>query len=147
LTEVVVPFLAEIKAEFPPDQFSFNPEIDLQDRQFVGVSFKVGNGPMVAISAAFGNIVIAQSGGSGSAKGIEFIYDRDAQPFISSSRDLTKEKVATHRGSDRQLLKRSNGCNHQAAVGSREMKVACVIDTAVPFGPLTMSTCALGLLG
>ena len=49
---------------------------------------------MVAISAAFGNIVIAQSGGSGSAKGIEFIYDRDAQPFISSSRDLTKEKVA-----------------------------------------------------
>jgi len=52
-----------------------DPQIDLQDHRFVGVSFKVGNGPMVAISAAFGNIVIAQSGGSASAKGIEFPPD------------------------------------------------------------------------
>ena len=41
MTEVVIPFLAEIKAEFPPGQFSFSPQIDLQDHQFVGVSFKV----------------------------------------------------------------------------------------------------------
>jgi hypothetical protein len=38
--------------------------------------------------------VIAQSGGSGSGKGIEFIYGRGAEPFISNSRDLTREKVA-----------------------------------------------------
>jgi hypothetical protein len=93
MTEVVIPFLAEIKAEFPSGQFSFSPQIDLQDHQFVGVSFKVGNGPMVAISAAFGNIIIAQGGGSGSAKGIEFIYDRSVEPFISNSGDLTREKV------------------------------------------------------
>jgi hypothetical protein len=94
MTEVVVPFLAEIKAAFPPGQFSFSPQIDLQDHQFVGVSFKVGNGQMVTISAAFGNIVIAQSGGSGSGKGIEFVYGRGAEPFISNSGDLTREKVA-----------------------------------------------------
>ena len=94
MTEVVIPFLSEIKAEFPPDQFSFSPQIDLQDHRFVGVSFKVGNGPMVTISAAFGNIIIAQSGGSGSGKGIEFVYGRGAEPFISNSRDLTRDKVA-----------------------------------------------------
>jgi hypothetical protein len=94
MTEVVIPFLAEIKAEFPPGQFSFSPQIDLQDHQFIGVSFKVGNGPMVTISAAFGNIIIAQSGGSGSGKGIDIVYGRDAEPFISSSRDLTRDKVS-----------------------------------------------------
>src|SRR5215204_4578304 len=46
MTEVVIPFLAEVRAAFPPEQFSFSPQIDLQDHQFVGVSFKVGNGPM-----------------------------------------------------------------------------------------------------
>jgi hypothetical protein len=94
MTDVIIPFLSEIKAEFPPDQFSFSPQIDLHDHQFVGVSFKVGNGPMVTISAAFGNIVIAQSGGSGSGKGIEFVYGRGAEPFISNSGDLTRDKVA-----------------------------------------------------
>jgi hypothetical protein len=94
MTQVVIPFLSEIKAEFPPDQFSFSPQIDLQDHQFVGVSFKIGNGPMITISAAFGNIVISQSGGSGSAKGIEFVYGRGSEPFISSSNDLTRDKVA-----------------------------------------------------
>jgi len=94
MTEVVIPFLSEIKDAFPPGQFSFSPQIDLHDHQFVGASFKVGNGPMVTISAAFGNIVITQSGGSGSAKGIEFVYGRGAQPFISNSGDLTRDKVA-----------------------------------------------------
>jgi hypothetical protein len=94
MTDVVIPFLSEVKAEFPHGQFSFSPQIDLQDHKFVGVSFKVGNGPMVTISAAFGNIIIAQSGGSGSAKGIEFIYDRSSEPFISSSCDLTRDKVS-----------------------------------------------------
>ena len=94
MTEVVIPFLSEVKAAFPPDQFSFSPQIDLQDHQFVGVSFKVGNGPMVTISAAFGNVVIAQGGGSGSGKGIELIHGRGAQPFIANSGDLTRDKVA-----------------------------------------------------
>ena len=94
MTQVVIPFLTEIKAAFPPNEFSFSPQIDLKDHQFVGVSFKVGNGPMVTISAAFGNIVIAQSGGSGSGKGIEFVYGRGTEPFISNSGDLTRDKVA-----------------------------------------------------
>jgi hypothetical protein len=87
MTEVVIHFLSEIKAAFPPGQFSFSPQIDLHDHQFVGVSFKVGNGAMVTISAAFGNIVIAQSGGSGLAKGIEFVYGRGAQPFTAPIQD------------------------------------------------------------
>ena len=82
MTDVVIPFLAEIKAEFPPDQFSFSPQIDLQDHQFVGISFKVGNGPTVTISAAFGNIVIAQSGGSGSGKGIDLFTGGAPNPLF-----------------------------------------------------------------
>ncbi len=94
MTEVVVPFLSEIKEQFPPKQFSFSPQIDLKDRQFVGVSFRVGDGPTITISAAFGNVIVSHSGASGSSKGIEFIYNRDAEPFIASSGDLTREKVA-----------------------------------------------------
>jgi hypothetical protein len=94
MAEIVIPFLSEVKAQFPPQQFSFSPQIDLQDHQFVGVSFRVGNGPMVTISTAFGNVLISQSGDSGSSKGIEFIYGRRAEPFISNSGDLTREKVA-----------------------------------------------------
>lgn len=94
MTAVVIPFLSEIKDQFPPKQFAFSPQIDLRDHQFVGVSFKVGDGPMVTISAAFGNIVISHSGASGSSKGIEFVYGRDAEPFIANSGDLTREKIA-----------------------------------------------------
>ena len=36
MTEVVIPFLSELKAHFPQDQFSFAPQIDL-DHKFVGV--------------------------------------------------------------------------------------------------------------
>lgn len=94
MTDVVVPFLSEIKEQFPPKQFSFSPQIDLKDHQFIGVSFRVGDGPMITITAAFGNIIVSHSGASGSSKGIEFIYDRDAEPFIASSGDLTREKIA-----------------------------------------------------
>jgi hypothetical protein len=94
MTDVVIPFLAEIEEQFPPNQFSFSPQIDLQDHKFVGVSFRVGDGPMVTISAAFGNIVISHGGASGSSKGIEFVYGPGAAPFIASSRDLTRDKIA-----------------------------------------------------
>lgn len=94
MTDVVIPFLSEIEERFPPRQFSFSPQIDLKDHQFVGVSFRVGDGPMINISAALGNIIVSHTGASGSSKGIEFIYDRAAEPFIASSRDLTREKIA-----------------------------------------------------
>ena len=38
MTEVVIPFMSELKAHFPQDQFSFAPQIDVSDHKFVGVS-------------------------------------------------------------------------------------------------------------
>jgi hypothetical protein len=93
MTDVVVPFLSDVKSHFPPGQFSFSPQIDIQDHQFVGVSFRLGDGPMITISAAFGNIVVSQSGASGSSKGIDFVHSPGAEPFISSSCDLTRAKI------------------------------------------------------
>jgi hypothetical protein len=94
MTEVVIPFLSELKDHFPQDQFSFSPQIDLQDHRFVGVSFRVGDGPVTTISTAFGNVVVTHSGASGSPKGINFVYSPDSEPFISNSGDLTREKIA-----------------------------------------------------
>ncbi len=45
MTDVVIPFLSEIKVQFPTKQFSFSPQIDLKDHQFVGVSFRVERWP------------------------------------------------------------------------------------------------------
>ena len=70
MAEVVIPFLSEIEEQFPSKQFSFSPQIDLKDHQFVGVSFRVGDGPMINISAALGNIIVSHTGASGSSKGI-----------------------------------------------------------------------------
>jgi hypothetical protein len=94
MTEVVIPFLSELKANFPQDQFSFHPQIDLKDHKFVGVSFRVGDGPIISISTTFGNIIVSHSGASDSPKGISFVYSPQAEPFISNSGDLTREKIS-----------------------------------------------------
>jgi hypothetical protein len=90
----VIPFLKELETHLPPDQFSLAPQIDLKDHRFIGVSFKLGDGPATTISTAFGNIAITQSGDSGSSKGVHFVYAPDAEPFISNSGDLTREKIS-----------------------------------------------------
>jgi len=94
MTDVVIPFLMEIKSHFLEGQFSFAPQIDLQDHQVVGVSFKIGDGPATTISTAFGNVVVTRSGDSGSSKGVNFVYPPDVEPYISNSGDLTQEKIA-----------------------------------------------------
>ena len=94
MTEVVIPFLAELKAHFPEHQFSFHPQIDLSDHKFVGVSFKVGNGPVTSISTTFGRVIVSHSGASGSYKGVDIVYSDEAEPFISNSGDLTREKIS-----------------------------------------------------
>lgn len=48
----------------------------------------------MTITTAFGNIIVARVGTSGSTKGIAYIYPRDAEPHISNSGDLTREKLA-----------------------------------------------------
>jgi len=94
MTEVVIPFLSELKAHFPQDQFSFHPQIDLSDRRFVGVSFRVGDGPVTTISTTFGNVLVSHTGASGSSKGVNLVYSQEAEPFLSNSGDLTREKIS-----------------------------------------------------
>ena len=93
MTEVVIPFLSELKAHFPQGQFSFHPQIDLSDHKFVGVSFRVGDGPVTTISTTFGNVMVSHSGASGSSRGVDLVYSPETDPFISDSGDLTREKI------------------------------------------------------
>jgi hypothetical protein len=93
LAEHVVPFLNELKQHFGKDQFSFALQVDL-DHKPVGVSFKIGDGAPTIITTAFGNIVVTRLGASGSSKGVAFVYPPDAEPYISHSGDLTRDKIA-----------------------------------------------------
>jgi hypothetical protein len=90
----VIPFLTELKHHLGDDQFSFAPQIELNDHRPVGVSFKIGDGAPTTITTAFGNIVVTQIGDSGTSKGIPHVYAPDAEPYISNSGDLTREKIA-----------------------------------------------------
>jgi hypothetical protein len=90
----VIPFLRELKYHLPEDQFSFAPQIDLHDHKPVGVSFTIGDGAPTTITTAFGNIVVTHAGASGSSKGVAFVCPTDAEPYISNSGDLTREKIA-----------------------------------------------------
>jgi hypothetical protein len=94
LEQNVLPFLSELKHHLPDEQFSFAPQIDIRDHKPVGVSFKIGDGPPTTISTAFGNIIVTRGGSSGSSKGVSFVYPPDAEPYISNSGDLTREKIA-----------------------------------------------------
>jgi hypothetical protein len=90
----VLPFLAEMEQQFGDQQFSFAPQIELNDHRPVGVSFKVGDGAPATITTAFGNIVVTRIGDSGTSKGVPFVYGPDIEPYISNSGDLTHEKMA-----------------------------------------------------
>ena len=94
LEENVIPFLSELKHQFPSGQFSFAPQVDMRDHKPVGVSFKIGDGAPINISTAFGNIIVTRSGDSGSSKGLGFVYPPDVEPYISNSGDLTRDKIA-----------------------------------------------------
>jgi hypothetical protein len=90
----VLPFLTELKDHLGEHQFSFAPQIELNDHRPVGVSFKIGDGAPTTITTAFGNIVVTRIGDSGTCKGIPFVYAPDVEPFISNSGDLTRDKIA-----------------------------------------------------
>jgi hypothetical protein len=90
----VLPFLSELKQHLSHEQFWFAPQIDMHDHKPVGVSFKIGDGPAISISTAFGNIVVTRTGASGSSKGVAFVYPPDTEPYISNSGDLTRDKIA-----------------------------------------------------
>jgi hypothetical protein len=90
----VLPFLAELKQHLGEQQFSFAPQIELNDHRPVGVSFKIGDGAPTTITTAFGNIVVTRIGDSGTSKGVPFVYAPDVEPYISNSGDLTREKMA-----------------------------------------------------
>jgi hypothetical protein len=90
----VIPFLEEVKHHFGADQFSYATQIERNDHRPVGVSFIVGNGVPTSITTAFGNIIVTRVGDSGTKKGTPFVYAPDAEPYISNSGDLTRDKIA-----------------------------------------------------
>jgi hypothetical protein len=90
----VLPFLAELKQYLGDGQFTFAPQIDMQDHKPVGVSFKIGDGGTTSISTALGNIIVTRVGDGGTRKGIAYVYPPDAEPYISNSGDLTRDKIA-----------------------------------------------------
>jgi hypothetical protein len=94
LVEHVVPFLSELQSHLSESQFSFSPQVDLKDHKIVGVSFRIGDGPVTTISTAYGNVSVTRSGDSGSSRGVNFVYPPHAEPYISNSGDLTREKIA-----------------------------------------------------
>lgn len=94
LEREVIPFLEELQQHFGEAQFSFAPQIELNDHRPVGVSFRIGDGAPTNITTAFGNIVVARLGGSGTEKGMSYVYAPDTDPYISNSGDLTRDKMA-----------------------------------------------------
>lgn len=90
----ILPFLAELKHHLGDGQFTFAPQIDMQDHRPVGISFKIGDGGTTTISTALGNIVVTRAGDGGTKKGVAYVYPPDAEPYISNSGDLTREKIA-----------------------------------------------------
>jgi hypothetical protein len=90
----VLPFLAELKQHLGDGQFTFAPQIDIQDHKPVGVSFKIGDGGTTSISTALGNIIVTRAGDGGTKRGVAYVYPPDAEPYISNSGDLTRDKIA-----------------------------------------------------
>jgi hypothetical protein len=90
----VLPFLAELKQHLGDGQFTFAPQIDIQDHKPVGVSFKIGDGGTTSISTALGNIIVTRVGDGGTKKGIAYVYPPDAEAYISNSGDLTRDKIS-----------------------------------------------------
>ena len=90
----VLPFLVELKQHLGDGQFTFAPQIDIQDHKPVGVSFKIGDGGTTSISTALGNIIVTRAGDGGTKRGLAYVYPPDAEPYISNSGDLTRDKIA-----------------------------------------------------
>jgi hypothetical protein len=90
----VIPFLTELKQHLADGQFTFSPQIDVHDHKPVGVSFQIGDGGITTISTALGNIIVARTGDGGTTKGVAYVYPPDAEPYISNSGDLTRDKIA-----------------------------------------------------
>jgi len=88
------PLPFRVEAALRDEQFSFAFQIDRNDHRPVGVSFTIGGGGPTHIATAFGNIIVTRFGDSGTAKGMPYVYAPDAEPYISNSGDLTRDKMA-----------------------------------------------------
>jgi hypothetical protein len=90
----VIPFLEEMKQQLGEQQFSFATQVEMNDHRPVGVSFRIGSGAPTSITTAFGNIIVTRVGDSGTQKDVPFVYAPDAEPYISNSGDLTRDKIS-----------------------------------------------------
>jgi hypothetical protein len=69
-------------------------QIDLKYHRPVGVSFRIGDGPVTTIFTAFGNVFVTRGGDSGSSKVTSMVYAPNAEPYILNSGGLTRDKIA-----------------------------------------------------
>jgi hypothetical protein len=81
----VIPFLEELKHHLGSEQFSFATQIELSRR----VVYR-----RCRLADDYHNIVVTRVGDSGTQKGVPFVYAPDAEPYISNSGDLTRDKMA-----------------------------------------------------
>jgi hypothetical protein len=89
--KVVVPYLNECRAAFPPNQFVFAIfQSDANDSRPLGVSFKIGKGLEVKITSTVGRIKVNTSGSPFADRG-GFV---DTGSFIRSVGDLTRENLS-----------------------------------------------------
>ena len=93
MADHVIPFFKDLQHHMGEEQLSFSMQVDI-DQKPVGISFRVGDGGTTSISTAFGNIIVTQTGAGGSSRGQSYVYSPDAEPYISNSGDLTREKMA-----------------------------------------------------
>ena len=93
IEKVVIPYFNEVKSQFPEGHFLFSVPTDAKDHRPVGVYFKVGKGPSVAIQNNGGNITITKTEVTGAPGKATFLYSSNAEPYISKPADLTTEKL------------------------------------------------------
>jgi len=96
VSDVVIPYLTEVQDAFPPSKFSF--QITRRDaaQQPLEVTFRIGSDLKVGILVESGRVVIRRQGPEikGPNPNVVFVYSPNAEPFISSAADLTREKLA-----------------------------------------------------
>lgn len=84
--KVVVPYLNECRAAFPPNRFVFAIlQSDANDGRPLGVSFRIGKGLEVKITSTVGRIKVNTSGSP---------FAGNTGSFIRSVGDLTRENLS-----------------------------------------------------
>ena len=87
----VLPFLAELKQHLGDGQFTFAPQIDMQDhgRRRLVQDRGWRNNEHINVARKY---LVTRAGDGGTKRGLAYVYPPDAEPYISNSGDLTRDK-------------------------------------------------------